>query len=63
MKEHDATEVAYKNGYDQGKFDATEHVRVKLTELYDDISYAIISYNYPIIKNIQQRIKNILNNL
>ena len=59
MKEHDATEVAYKNGYSDG----TEHIKARLSELYDDIAYAIIYYNYRIIKNIQQRIKNILSDL
>ena len=64
MNVHDATETAYKNGYTQGTIDATEHIKARLEELIDDLSYDMFYYkDYISMEHIQLRLKNILDDL
>ena len=63
MKDHDATETAYKNGYTQGAIDVSEHVREILTELYDEMKYDEFHHNCPLTENYRIRLKEILEDL
>lgn len=63
MKEHDATETAYKNGYNQGKIDATEHVKVRLKKLYDEMIYDAFYHNCPLTERNIKSIQDILNDM
>lgn len=63
MKENDATETAYKNGYDQGKIDANKQVKSILTKLYDEMKYDEFHHNCPLTENYRTRLKEILEDL
>lgn len=63
MKEHDATEAAYKNGYNQGKIDANNDVKIILTKLYDEMKYDEVHHNCPLTENYRARLKEILEDL
>ena len=63
MKENDATETAYKNGYDQGKIDANKQVKTILTKLYDEMKYDEFHHNCPLTENYRTRVKEILEDL
>ena len=47
MKEHDATEIAFKNGYKQGKIDTLRKMQEKLKAHFDsDSDYFRSSHGY-----------------
>lgn len=61
MREHDATELAYKNGYEKGRVDAIREMQERLTKDAYPFPCAIgVEYAVPICK-IDQTAKEIIN--
>ena len=61
MNIHDATEEAYKNGYEKGKADAVREMKNMLLERFGSNPDRLFS-NYNIIRYISQTAKEVLDN-